>query len=90
MPTLYIIEFLLALIGIVLFIFQIFIPAISGTPLFPLIRKKKKTAVRALMNAREQAEILEIKRAALSLKQTLSKPTKEEPNDPSTNDSRPA
>ena len=43
---------------------QMFIPAIRGTALFPLLRKERQEAIDAFHEAREEDDIQEIRRAA--------------------------
>jgi hypothetical protein len=52
---------------VVFFVFQLFVPAIMGTPLFPILRHKRRAAENKLAEALEEKGVREIEESAANI-----------------------
>lgn len=70
MATLYVIEFLIGCAVLHLVSFQIVVPILTGTPLFPAFRAKKRNVVNTLIETEEEVEIAQIEKTTAEMKHT--------------------
>lgn len=57
-------SFMLIALMVVFFIFQLVVPAIMGTPLFPILRHRRREAENKLAEALEEKGVRELEKAA--------------------------
>lgn len=57
-------------LGVLLIVFQIVVPALTGTPFFPMLRHKPSEALKKLAEATEDKQVRDIESEAASLSPT--------------------
>lgn len=57
-------EFAVGVLAVLFVLTQMFIPALRGTMLFPILRRKRQEAIEAVIDSREEKDVSQIRRAA--------------------------
>lgn len=76
MRSIWVIEWTIVAILIVMFVSQIIVPTILGSPMFPLLRRRGREVENQLAAAREDVEIAAKQASLKNLKQKTRRKTK--------------